>query len=911
MDPSRPRLSLIERLLRFVAGWLVVVPLSVVCLGAAPFKTSGLKVLPENLVLHGAQAGHGLLVTAISRDGTPMDVTAQAKFSSGNPQIVSVASNGVCHAKGDGAAEIIVEFGGKSRRVPVTVSGSAVRRAPSFRQDIEPVLTRAGCNMGACHGKLAGQNGFKLSLRGYAPELDYAWLITDVTGRRINPAFPDESLLLLKALGKVPHEGRQRFGEGSRYHRTLRDWIAARCPGPDTNETDAVRLELLPGSRVLRLGETQQLLARAHYADGSARDVTWLAQFFSNDENTASVTSDGLVKALRHGETAVRAHFQGQVEVITITIPYTNRIAPRDFVKHHNAVDAAVFAKLKALRLPPSVDCDDATFLRRVSLDLAGTLPTPEQVRAFAADKSRDKRAKLVDQLLASPEFTDYWTLQFADLLQNRKERDHDVRGAKGVRAFHAWLRGEIAANRPWNQLAREILTARGSVNEHPEIGYFVYNVGEKRNIEESETPDAVAQAFLGTRIGCARCHNHPLEKYTQDDFYHFAAFFSKVQMKRSGPEQGGATLKVGTREEEEQQKRLDEAEKSFTEATEAERGASLRAMQRDAQSDAPRSAKAGGDELEKAQKKMAEQRKKLEEARLQLQKVSAKMPTVMQPRTRKPMQPQPLDRTAFEFEPGQDPRERLADWMTDPKNPHFSGAMVNRLWKHFMGVGLVEPVDDLRVSNPPSNPELWKLLNAEFVRGGYDLRHLMRLILNSRAYQLASASRPGNETDKKFYSHYYARRLPAEVMLDAIARATGVPDEFKGYPVGTRAVQLAEPGVSSYFLSLFGRSDRVTACACERNGEVTLPQLLHLQNGDATVKKVRAEDGRLKALLKEHADDDELIAQLYLTTLCRRPSVEELASVRKALGPGDEREESFRDLFWALLNSKEFAFNH
>jgi hypothetical protein len=802
---------------------------------------------------------------------------------------VEVSAAGECRAVAGGTAEILVSFGGRTSTVPVQVSEAAAARAPSFVQDIEPLLTRAGCNSGGCHGKLAGQAGFKLSLRGYAPELDHAWLTTDLSGRRINPAFPADSLLVLKPLGLVPHEGRVRFEPGSRYHQTLLEWIGARAPGPDTNETGAVRLELLPGGRTLRVGETQQLLARSISATGEARDVTWLAQFFSNDENTVSITPEGKVKALRHGETAIRAHFQGQVEVIIFTIPYDNEVPEGEFASKDNAIDAAVFAKLKALRLPPSDGCNDATFLRRATLDLTGTLPTPEDARAFLDDAKNDKRARLIDRLLDSPAFTDYWTLQLADLLQNRKERDHDVRGAKGVRSFHAWLRGEVAANRSWNTLARTVITARGSVLEHPEIGYFIYNVGEKSRIEESDTPDAVAQSFLGTRIGCARCHNHPLEKYTQDDFYHFAAFFAKVQMKRAEPDKGVTVLKVASREEEEQQNRVAEAEKGFLEATNA--------LQ-----------KAAGAEREKAGKKMAEQVKRVEEARRQLEKVSMKMPAVTQPRTRKSMAPQPLDHAALAFEPGQDPRERLADWMTDPANPHFSGAMVNRLWKHFLGVGLVEPVDDLRASNPPSNPALWRLLKTEFVSHGFDLRHVMRLIVSSRTYQSSADTRPGNAADRKFHSHYYARRLPAEVMLDAIAQATGVPDEFKGYPLGTRAVQLPEPGVSSYFLSLFGRSDRVTACACERNGEVTLPQLLHLQNGDAIQKKLRADDGRLPALLK--SENDRAIEELFLATLTRPPTRPELATIRTNFADAD-RAEAFRDLFWALLNSKEFAFNH
>ena len=857
---------------------------------AESFKPVKLIVQPAALELRGAQSDHGLLVTAVASDGRLLDVTAQAKFASQQPGIVTISTNGVCRAVSDGTAEILVSFGGKSGKVSVVAAETSRSRLPSFRQDVQPVLTRAGCNMGACHGKLAGQNGFKLSLRAYAPEQDITSLTTDVSGRRINPAFPDESLLVLKALGKVPHEGHQRFAEGSRYHQTLVEWIAARCPGPTTNEADVARIEILPGHRVLRVGETQPLLARAFYQDGSTRDVTWLAQFFSNDENTASVTPDGLVKALRHGETSIRAHFQGQVEVVMISIPYTNKVQSRDFAKGNSALDEAVFAKLKALRIPPSAACDDATFLRRASLDATGTLPNAEQVRAFAADAAKDKRAKLVERLLAGPEFVDYWTLQLADLLQNRKERDHDVRGTKGVRSFHNWLRGEVAVNRPWNELAHAVITASGDVVATPAIGYYITTIGEKK-AEESEVVDSVAQAFLGTRVGCARCHNHPLEKFTQDDYYHFAAFFSKVSLQRKEPGAGGTTLFTESKDEQERKKKMNEVAKSLAEVE-------------------TQMASAAGDEAEKAKKKLAEQQKKLAEARQDYEKVMAKMPGVTQPRTKKFMEPQPLDRSRFEFKPGADVRASLANWIVDPKNPQFSAAMVNRLWRHFMGVGLVEPVDDLRASNPPTNPELLKVLTQEFVAHGYDLKHVMRLILNSRAYQLSSATRAGNETDRKFYSHYFARRLPAEVILDAISRATGVPDDFKGYPVGTRAIQLPEPGIGSYFLSLFGRSDRVTACACERNGEVTLPQLLHLQNGDATGKKVRADDSRLTALLKATPDDAKLVEELFLATLNRRPTAAELTKVTASMTDG-AREETFSDLFWALLNSKEFAFNH
>lgn len=854
-------------------------------------KVVAIKVQPSSIELRGVAAQHGLLVTAVLRDGRELDVTALSAFQTSNPLVATLSTNGTCLVKGDGAAEVTVRFGGKSALVRVSASGTGISQPLSFRHDIEPLLTRAGCNAGACHGKLAGQNGFKLSLRGYAPELDYPWLTTDLSGRRINPASPNDSLLILKALGLVPHEGRQRFEQGSRYHQTLAAWIAARCPGPLTNEAEVVRVEVLPDRRMLRVGETQQLLARAHYSPGGeVRDVTWLTQFFSNDENTAVVTPEGLVKAVRHGETAIRAHFQGHVEVVTLTIPYENEIRSRDLVKQYNAVDKAVFAKLKALRLPPSPECDDAAFLRRASLDATGTLPTPEEARAFLADGRRDKRTRLVDRLLDSAEFVDYWTLQLADLLQNRKERDHDVRGNKGVRGFHAWLRSQVVANRPWDELAREILTASGDCVNTPPVGYFITTIGEKK-AEDSEVVDSVAQAFLGTRVGCARCHNHPLEKFTQDDYYHFAAFFSKVSLQRKDSAAGATVLLAESKEEQERKKRVSEMTKTLSEVE-------------------SQMAKAEGEEAEKVTKKVSEQRKKLEEARKDYERVMAKMPGVTQPRTRQFMTPQPLDRSRFQFQPGEDLRIHLAAWITDPKNPQFSGSMINLLWRHFMGVGLVEPVDDLRASNPPTNPELWAELNAQFVSHGYDLKHVMRLIMNSRAYQLSSATVPGNVRDNKFYSHYYARRLPAEVMLDAIAQSTDVPDEFKGYPVGTRAIRLPEPGVASYFLSLFGRSDRVTACACERNGEVTLPQLLHLQNGEATVKKVRAAEGRLKALLASTEDDGKVIEELFLASLNRAPTIRELASVRTALLPAD-REEGFADLFWALLNSKEFAFNH
>jgi hypothetical protein len=460
-------------------------------------------------------------------------------------------------------------------------------------------------------------------------------------------------------------------------------------------------------------------------------------------------------------------------------------------------------------------------------------------VTRFLADPSPDRRAKLIDHVLQRPEFTEYWALLLGDLLQNRKERDHDVRGVKGVRQFHTWLRKQVAANRGWDAIARDVLTASGATTENPAVGYYVVTVGEHRPAERSEVAESVAQAFLGVRIGCAKCHNHPLERYTQDDFYHFAAFFSRVDLKRQDPKKGPTVLRVGH-------------------------------------------AEAGRDR----------------------QPVG-----VTQPRTGAFLPPRPLDRSAVAVKPGDDPRRVLAAWVTDPGNDYFSGAMVNRVWRHYLGVGLVEPVDDLRATNPPSVPALWDALKAEFVANRYDLRHLMRVILNSRTYQLASATRPGNEADGRFYSHYSARRLPAEVLYDAICDATDTRDAFDGYPVGTRAVQLPDPAAGPRFLRLFGRSERVTACACERSGDVTLPQLLHLQNGEALLQKIAG--GWLATRLAEEPDDDKLIDELFVRALARKAKPGERAAVAALLAAGEPRAEVYRDLFWAVLNAKEFAFNH
>jgi hypothetical protein len=714
--------------------------------------------------------------------------------------------------------------------------------APSFLNEVVPLLTKAGCNQGACHGKGSGQNGFRLSLRGYAPDQDHRSLTREFDGRRIDTADPDASLLLRKATGLAPHEGGKLFGVASPEYRLLRDWLAAGAPGPIKDSPKLTKLEVSPDAKTLKPGDAVQLAVTATFADGTRTDVTWLAKFDSNDAAFLTVSPTGLVTARRNGATAVRVMYQSEVAVAVFAMPFDRPVDAARFVAKNNAIDEHVFAKLAELRIEPSDLCTDAAFVRRVWLDAAGALPTPERVRAFLADPATDKRSKLIDEVLASPEFTDYWALQLGDLFQNRKERDHDVRGVKGVRQFHAWIRKQVADNRPWDAIARDVLLAKGTTTDAPAVGYYIVTVGEHRHPEQSEVGESVAQAFLGTRIGCAKCHNHPLERYTQDDFYHFAAFFSRVKLDRKEAKSGEPTT--------------------------------LRVSHPDANAN--------------------------------------KNPVgTTQPRTGQFLRPQPLDRTAADVQPTDDPREKLVAWVTNPDNAYFSGAMVNRVWKHYLGVGLVEPVDDLRATNPPTVPALWAVLKAEFVAKKFDLRHLMRLVLNSRTYQLSSATRPTNETDSRFYSHYYARRLPAEVLHDAIGDAVGVPDRLDGYPVGMKAVQVADPNLNSSFLRMFGRSDRVTACACERGGDVTLPQLLHLQNNEGLQSRITTAAGWVYSTLAKEKDDDVVLTALFLRTLSRQPRTDERAAVKKLLAAGEKRHDVFADLMWALLNSKEFAFNH
>ena len=714
----------------------------------------------------------------------------------------------------------------------------ADRTSPSFVNDVVPVLTRLGCNSGGCHGKLAGQGGFKLSLRGYAPELDHLAITRDARGRRIAKSRPRESLLLAKPLMRVPHQGGLKLKAGSPEYQTLLAWIAAGTPGPTGKDPVVVRLGVEPAGATYEPGRSTALKVLAYGPDGSARDVTRLALFKSNEEGLASVDESGVVRALRPGATSVMASFLGEVAVHVVTTPYDQQVDPKAYEGRANLVDDHVMNRLRELRLEPSPPADDATYLRRATLDLTGALPSAEEAADFLADPSPGKRRALVDRLMASPAFVDYWAMAWGELFQNRRERDQDKRGRKGVRDFAHWLREQVRADRPWDEVVRDVLTARGPLSNEPAGGYFLVNR------KPEDLAEAAAQAILGTRIQCAKCHNHPLERYTQDDYYGMAAYFSRVKLDGKQTDLG-PSVDVGT---------------------------------------PGRRRKQAGDGV-----------------------------GINQPRTGKFLPPRPLDHSGAKLEPGQDPREALADWITAPGNPLFARSIVNRVWRKFFAVGLIEPVDDLRATNPATNEPLLEALRADLVAHGYDLKRLMRLIVESRAYALTSETLPTNAADRAFFSHYYPRRLPAEVLADALAEFTGVPEAYEGQALGLRAVQLPDPEVPNDLLEAFGRPGRVTACACERTADVTMPQVLHLMNGENLNRRLADPEGRIAGLLKSGQSDREVVDALFLAALSRKPSDSQWEAVQSALaGTGlDERPAVFRDLAWALVNSKEFLFGH
>jgi Protein of unknown function (DUF1553)/Protein of unknown function (DUF1549)/Bacterial Ig-like domain (group 2) len=783
--------------------------------------------LKDGLVtIAGRDAGQQLVVTGVYSSGQTRDLTGKATYEVSPAGIVQVDATGLITPIAEGEATVHVSAApGIDGSVKVKITHLVEDLPINFPNQITPLFTKYSCNGGGCHGKSGGQNGFRLSLLGFEPKEDYEYLVKEGRGRRLFPAAPDQSLLLMKATARLPHGGGQRIDVDSPAYRLVKRWIEQGMPYGKESDPQVTHIEVLPAERLMEREGSQQIVVVAHYSDGSTEDVTRTTQFDSNDTEMAEVSASGLVTTGQlTGSVAVMARYQGHVDVFRATIPLgikTDKLPPAK-----NFVDELVRGKLKALGLPSSQVCDDATFLRRVSVDVAGRLPTLAETEAFLADDSAQKREALIDRLLDSTDYADYFANKWSAILRNKRRLDVEKRSTF---AFHEWIRDCLNANKPYDQFVREILTATGTPGQSPPVGWY-------REVKDASAQlEDTAQLFLGLRIQCARCHHHPFEKWSQQDYYGFSAFFAQVGRKRGQVQNEDRIFhKVG-------------------------------------------------------------------------------LATAQNPKTGQNVKPSGLGGQQLDVPAEQDPRQALADWMSAKDNPFFSRSLVNRYWKHFFGRGLVDPEDDMRVTNPASNPELLDALAKDFVDHGFDLKHLVRTICSSATYQLAAEPNEWNQDDKQNFSRYYPKRLNAEVLLDAIDQVTGTQTTFGGIPAGTRAVQLPDTGFNSYFLTVFGRPEASSACECERSSEANLAQSLHLLNSSEIQGKLTAASGNAARLAGDKSRPHELkIRELYLLAFSRVPTTEEMTIALAHINKNEQDpKRAYEDIVWALVNTKEFLFNH
>jgi len=815
---------------RVFAFALMAVPLSVARPGLAsedaalPSASESfvkLTVYPERLDLANGRDARRLIVAGVTQDGRSFDLTAQARLEPSSDAI-TIDKDGFCVPATAGDTTVVVSARGLRAEVPVHVA-SADAPPVEFIRDVEPVMSKVGCNAGACHGSQQGKAGFKLSLRGYDPLFDYRALVDDISGRRFNRAVPEQSLMLLKPTSGVPHEGGFLFDEQSRYYELIRDWIAEGCRY-ETSERP-VRIEVFPQRPLLNgVGDVQQLIVIAHYPDGSTRDVTREAVFETSNLEVTAVAKSGQVKGLRRGEAAALVRFEGNYASAPVTVLGETEGFEWQPTPEYNEVDRLVDAKLQRSKILPSELCTDAEFLRRVSIDLAGLPPTPEEVEAFLADprESREKREAKIDELLASPGYADYWTLKWGDLLMaNRKDLQE-----RGVWAFRNWIREAVATNKPYDEFVRELLTASGNSIENPAANY--YRIGREPEV----VMENMTQVFLGTRFNCNKCHDHPFERWTQRQYFELAGYLSGVGFAKS---------------------ERPDAEYVFA--------------------------------LDKPK-------------------------PVVFPQLNQPVDPK------FPFEHGgevtaeEDVRVTLAEWLTAPENPYFARSLVNRYWSYFLGKGIIDPVDDIRASNPATNPELLAWLEQDFIASGFDLKHLIRTIVTSATYQRSYRTNPSNASDDVLFSRSLPRRLTAEQLYDSILIATGAPSNLPGLPPGFRATQSPDPGLNVEFLDLFGRAPRESPCECERSSEVSLAQTLNLVNGETIAKAVSHPEGRIAKLVAANASAEDLARAVYVAVLCRDPNDDELENAARYITDNGDKKLAAEDLMWALINSPAFLFN-
>ena len=784
---------------------------------------------PSSLTLRADRGGHVIAVTGRVSDGYEIPL-ADAKLSSDKPDIASVNTRGEIVGLKAGKANVTATASGRSVTIPVTVEPKP-KRGVSFKQDILPVLSKSGCNDGGCHAKPDGQNGFKLSVFAYDPKGDYYNIVKDGRGRRVFPAFPEESLLLKKPALLVEHEGGQRFEKDSDSYRTVLHWISEGMTYEQPNEPELEKLSIFPAERRYRKNVKQPLLVRAHYSDGGIRDVTRLSEFDSNEKDFATVDEHGVISVgSLSGEGVIVARFMGLVEISRVAVP-SDRALPESLYAElpvHNFIDERVYDRLQKLAIAPSKGCSDAEFLRRVSLDLIGVAPTAEQAREFLRNPDPEKRSKLVDRLLDNPAYADHWATKWADLLRPNPSRV----GVKSIYMLDQWLRDSFRENKPYDRMIREIVTAQGNTHRYGPAVIF----RDRRKPED--IGEWFSQVFLGVRMECAKCHHHPNEKWSQADFYQFAAYFKDISRKGKG---------------------ISTPISGDNETVYYRRGSDVK-----------------------------------------------------HPVTGETMPPKPLDGPVAKIPDETDPREALAAWMTDPKNPYFARAAVNRVWAEFFGRGIVDPVDDFRASNPPINEPLLDALAEEFVAAGFNLKRLMRTIVSSRVYQLSSTPNETNVADTENFSRAYRRRLPAEVMLDAVADFTGSPESFQGTPTDTRAIAAWNHKLSSDFLDAFGRPNASAQCPCERDLRPSVVQALHLMHSKDLQAKLADKNGRAAKLAAGDLPPEKVVQELYLAAFNREPQIDEIKIAMSAFyQPETTRQIAIEDVMWALINSAEFVFNH
>lgn len=788
---------------------------------ALEFESSGVTALV------GRNARRQLVVTGVYASGQRHDVTHEVSYESSKPAVASVSSEGIVTPVGDGDVTITVKSSdGKTASATIKCERCNEELPVNFVNEVVPIFTRLGCNAGGCHGKSDGQNGFKLSLLGFYPEEDYDYLVHETRGRRVFPADAEFSLLLTKPANQLPHGGGKRMSVGSYEWDLIARWIRQGMPHGSEDDPTIERIEVIPAVREMNFDSRQQLAVIGHYSDGSKRDVTNLTSFESNQIELASVDNRGRVTVSKTpGEGAVMIRFQGQVTVFRAVIPQglpVNQTPPEK-----NLIDQLVIKRLRQLGIPPSALCDDPTFLRRATLDISGRLPTLAETQAFLDDKDPQKRDKLVDRLVDSPGYADYFANKWSAVLRNKRRQAGD---SVYTYRFHGWIRDALSQNLPYDQFVRSVLTATGDAMSHPPAAWF-----REVNMSSVQMEDT-AQLFLGMRLACAKCHHHPFERWSQQDYYGFEAFFTQVGLKNSrfNPLQNQPDMVF----------------------------------------------------------------------------IKDQAPAATNPRTGKPVPPTPLGGEPLEVPNYEDARQRLVDWMAAPGNPFFARALVNRYWKHFFGHGIVDPEDDLRVTNPPSNPELLDGLAKHFVDQRYDLKGLVRLICKSSIYQLSSEPTEANQLDRQNFSSFYPRRMTAEVFYDSINQVLSTPATFNGVPQGTTAVQLPDNGFNNYFLQVFGKPEASSACECERSPEANLAQSLHLLNSQDVQGRLQNGNGLAAQFAKdEKRSVEERATEIYLRAFCRRPTENELRLIANHVASSPNKQQAWEDVFWAALNAKEFQF--